>query len=74
MNFKVVCSNRPNHPEHCHFWTSVPITQYWTCRNGKWLYDGTGKMWNPDKHDDYFCMECGEPADVIEGDSNVSTG
>jgi hypothetical protein len=62
MDFKVVC---PGNPDHVDFWVSIPITQYWTCQDGLWKYEGTGKMWNPNETDEYFCQECEEPAEVI---------
>ena len=66
MNFIVRCTKQPDHPDHNDFWTTVPMTTYWSVIDGKMSHSGTGKLWNPHEKDEYFCQECGELAEVIE--------
>jgi hypothetical protein len=59
MKFTVECSVDPSHHD---FWTSVPVTTYWSVVDGKMVWNSDGKVWPPDRKDDWFCQECGEAA------------
>jgi hypothetical protein len=54
MDFIVEC---PGDEYHLHFWTTVPVTTYYSMENGKLVHSGTGKVWTPHDKDEWFCQE-----------------
>ena len=63
MKFIVKCLTDPSHND---FWTSVPVTTYWCVMEGKMVHTGSGKLWNPNEKDVWFCQICGIEALVEE--------
>jgi hypothetical protein len=63
MKFIVKCLADPSHND---FWTSVPVTTYWSVVDGKMVWNSDGKVWAPNRKDIWFCQECGEEALAVE--------
>lgn len=63
MNFILKC---PTSRFHGDFWTTVPVTTSWSMIHGRLQLSDTGKVWDPNEKDEWFCHECGEAAIVEE--------